>query len=372
MSQFYEEDVFNQMEADGTADWIREIVGDPEAPAGEDTPATADAPEEDTVEADEEVEGSEEEEVPADAEIAAEAESDTTEADEEDDTLYLDLDPETEALLNEKYGGDLGKALSALRESQSLIGRQGNELGDVRKELQQLRAEFAAGMTRSQLVWPDEDAEPEEAVGQYRQIADAAFESQDAETFGQAMTAWQEIDPLGSEAWATMKATQVMISQAREGGTPEPESLEKGVEALKVTYPQLSNADFQMEVNKELERFPTLQRTFQDTTASPSERIAALEEAARLVASRQADGDVRQAVRRVAVKQSEEARKSRAEARVATGGGRGKPTEPADRQIAVGDTGHTVGEKELQERIKELTGMDVQVGGSTWKSGSKG
>jgi hypothetical protein len=57
---------------------------------------------------------------------------------------------------------------------------------------------------------------------------------------------------------------------------------------------------------------------------------------------------------------------------VATGGGRGKPTESADRQIAVGDTGHTVGEKELQERIKELTGMEVQVGGSTWKSGNKG
>jgi hypothetical protein len=36
---------------------------------------------------------------------------------------------------------------------------------------------------------------------------------------------------------------------------------------------------------------------------------------------------------------------------------------PEDRQIKVGSTGQTVGANELQKRIKELTGMDVQVGG---------
>jgi len=204
-----------------------------------------------------------------------------------------------------------------------------------------------------------------------RQIADSAFEAQDSEAFGQAMTQWQAIDPLGNEAWATMKATQVMLSQARDSGTPEEPTLEAGVAALQEKYPQLSEADFQKEVGAELDKFPTLQRTFQDTTAAPSERLGALEEAARLVASRHSDGDVRQAVRRVAVKQSEEARKARAEARTATGGARGKPTAAAERTILVGDTGQTVTAEELQARVKELTGMDIEVGGTTWKPPSE-
>ena len=52
--------------------------------------------------------------------------------------MYLDLTPETEEYLA-KYDGDLTKALNAAANAQSLIGRQGNELGDVRRELQELR-----------------------------------------------------------------------------------------------------------------------------------------------------------------------------------------------------------------------------------------
>jgi len=371
MSQFYEEDVLRAMEEDGTADWIRQVVSESQ---GDEPTQTAEAPDEDTAEVEEVEEKEVEQELePVEDEPEAAADDATPLTDEEEDAILLELSPEAQSLLDTKYGGDINKMLNAAPEAQSAIGRQGNELGDLRSEVQQLRQEFAAGMSRSQLVWPDEDAEPEDAVRAYRQIADEAFDQQDATTFGQAMSAWQEIDPLGNEAWATMKATQVMLANAQENapGTPEPVSLADGVEALKATYPQLSEAAFQQEVGKELERFPTLQRTFQDQTASPSERVAALEEAARLVASRQADGDVRKAVRRVAVSTSEEARASRAAARVATGGGRGKPTESADRQILVGDTGRTVGEKELQAAIKEATGMDVQVGGSTWKPGDR-
>lgn len=366
MSSFYEEDVFTAMEEDGTADWIRQQVA---AATGGDAPEPAEAPAEladtEEVEEVEEPEDSEEDDISADAGIEPEPESDDEPADEEDEgVLYLDLDADTEALLNEKYGGDIGAMLRASREAQSLIGRQGNELGSLRQELAQFRAEVSAQLSQSQLVWPDEDAEPEDAVRQYRQIADQAFETQDATTFGQAMTAWEEIDPLGMEAWATMKATQVMLAQAQgEGsGTPAPVTLEEGVTALAQTYPQLSDEGFQKEVMAELEKFPTLRRTFHDQTADPQERLNALDEAAKLVASRRADGDVRQAVRRVAVRTSEEAKRSRAEARVATGGGRGKPTEPEDRMIPVGKTGHSVGEKELQQRVKELTGMDIRVG----------
>lgn len=374
MSQFYEEDVFNAMEDDGTADWIRRTVAEAN---GEEAPeSTAEAPEQETVEAEEEVEIDPEAEAAAEAD-AAEEETPESEQDEttsesgEEDVLYLDLDPETQALLDTKYGGDLNAMLRAAREAQTLIGRQGNELGELRplrEELAQIRAEMQVALNRPQVEWPDEYTDEADAVRAYRQIANDAFDREDRTTFDRAMEAWQEVDPLGMEAWAMNKATQVMLSTAPAGGTPEEAgSLEDGVVRLAQTYPQLSDEGFQKEVMSELEKFPTLQRTFQDQTASPAERVAALEEAAKLVASRQADGDVRQAVRRAVVVDSEEARKSRAAARVATGGGRGKPTAPADRQILVGDTGATVGENELKERIKELTGMDVQVGGSTWK-----
>jgi len=363
------EDAFmQQFEEDGTADWIRQMSGQEVA-----QDADTEAPDEDTAEVEEEVapEDSAEEEIPADVGIEPEEESQEPAPDAEaEEEIFLDLTPETEAYLA-KYGGDLNKALKAAHDAQSLIGRQGNELGDVRSELQALRAEIQAGINRPSLVWPDEFAEPEEAVPMLRQIADSAFEMQDARSFEQAMNQWKAIDPLGNEAWATMKATQVMLSQAPERATPETPTLEAGVAALQEKYPQISEPEFQKEVGAELDKFPTLQRTFHDTTAAPSERLGALEEAARLVASRHSDGDVRQAVRRVAVKQSEEARKSRAEARVATGGGQGKPTAPAERTILVGDTGQTVTAEELQARVKELTGMDIEVGGTTWKPPSE-
>jgi hypothetical protein len=360
MSQI-EDAIYEQMKADGTADWINQTV----AEATGEPAATTEAPDEGTDEVDEveEVDDSTEEEVPADAETDPEAESEGTdeaEASAEDEGLFIDMTPETEAFLA-KYDGDLNAALQGAANLTSKFGEQGNELGDLRKELAQYRAEVQAQVNQPVIEWPDEDAEPEEAVLAYRQIAEQATSTQDESTLGSAIMAWHEIDPLGAEAWATMKYTQMMIEESRATGDAPGVSLEDGVADLAKKYP-LATPEFQAEVGKEMERFPTLQRTFQDMNAPPKERLAALEEAARLVASRQTDGDVRQAVRRVAVTQSEEARKARAEARVATGGGRGKPVAPEDRQIKVGTTGQTVGANELQSQIKALTGMDIQIG----------
>ncbi len=364
MSQI-EDAIYQQMKEDGTADWINRTV----AEATGEPVATTEPPVEDTDEVEEEEDdASATEEAVEDAALGEEQETPAddageggeTQEDADDDTLYLDLTPETEAFLA-KYGGDINAALKGAANLTGKFGEQGNELGELRKELAQYRAETQAFINQPQIEWPDEDAEPEEAVLQYRQIAEQAAGSQDESTLGNAMIAWHEIDPLGAEAWATMKYTQMMIEESRATGDAPGQSLEDGVKALAEQYP-LATPEFQAEVGKELERFPTLQRTFQDTNAPPKERLAALEEASRLAASRQADGDVQKAVRRVAVVQSEEARKARAAARVATGGGRGKPVAPEDRQIRVGSTGQTVGANELQKQIKALTGMDVQIG----------
>src|SRR6188768_4314495 len=98
-----------EMEENGEMDFIRSHVA---AAQGDPAPA----PEADTVEEQDEpvADDSTEEEIPADDGIDPEAES--------DDTVWLDLDEDTERLLNDKYQGDLNAMLRAAREGQSVIG----------------------------------------------------------------------------------------------------------------------------------------------------------------------------------------------------------------------------------------------------------
>jgi len=361
MSEIETEEFLQQFEGDGTADWIRQQVasGTEEGFA----PPVAEAPDTETVEADEEVEPDEstdEPEAPA-AEVEPEDEPEDAPDAEVEDTLYLDLTPESEALLA-KYGGDLGKALEAAVHAQSKIGEQGNELGSLRTELAQFRAEVQAGINRPQVEWPDEFTETDDAVRQFRAIADDAVAREDKMTFDRAMEHWNEVDPTGAETWATMKYTQMLVAEHEARTAAPTTTLEDGVTALATEFPKLGDPAFQAEVNAELARFPTLAGVFQDQTADPAERVAALREAASIVASRQADGDAQQAVRRVAVRTSEEARKTRAEARVATSSGKGKVAAPADRQIQVGRTGISVGENDLKAQIKALADLDIEIG----------
>lgn len=143
MSDLHVSLVQQEMEENGELDFIRaHVAAANEAVAGGTPTPAAQQPvetvEEDVVEEDEDVQESgqdAEEETPA-AEVSA----------DQDDVLWLDIDDATQQLIDTKYGGDLGKALSALRESQSVIGRQGNEMGALRAELaaamEQLRGDL--------------------------------------------------------------------------------------------------------------------------------------------------------------------------------------------------------------------------------------
>jgi hypothetical protein len=55
-----------------------------------------------------------------------------------------------------KYDGDTNKALAAAAEAQSLIGRQGNELGEIRQQLQQLTNAVAPQEPEQQWVPVDD------------------------------------------------------------------------------------------------------------------------------------------------------------------------------------------------------------------------
>ena len=74
---------------------------------------------------------------------------------------FLPKDPKAQAYL-EKYGGDPEKALAAAVEAQELIGRQGGELGELRKTLETLNERLAQPETprldQGTVDWFDEQA----------------------------------------------------------------------------------------------------------------------------------------------------------------------------------------------------------------------
>src|SRR6188508_3341131 len=204
------------MEENGELDFIRAHVA---AAQGEGTPTPATA---ETVVEDEEVveEGSEEEEIPAAVGTEATAES-------EDEVLYLDIDDATQELIDSKYGGDLGKALQALRESQSVIGRQGNEMGALRAQLDQAMEQLRGDLLAAQpyAAWPDEYADTSEQAAAFRVIAEQAFDRRDPQTFGRAFQAWEEVDPVSAGLYRDLKEMQVrQIEQAAQAPVVDDEA----------------------------------------------------------------------------------------------------------------------------------------------------
>lgn len=335
-----EEDlVLQQMQENGEMDFIRDHLTQGQQI---ETPA----PEADTVaEEQDEVEEVADGEAPdGEPEVAEEGGEEEPEevpgVAEEDDSIYLDVTPEVEQFLA-KYDGDLNKALKAAAEGQSLIGRQGNEMGELRRQLEELKT-LVTQRPLEPIAWPDEFATAEEAVPTYRNIAEQAFEREDEETFTRAMMAWGQIDPVGMETFATLKSTQLMLLQAGQAQQTQPEQdLNQGMAALKEKYPDLSKPEVQQALGEEASKWPTLNRLLQDATVP--ERLQALEELYLRVASRTVSETEQRARKRVALRTSEEARVARTAAKVASGGNSGKAVEETAKvSIPLGNTGRSV------------------------------
>lgn len=378
MSQL--EDAFvEQFEQDGTMDWIRKQLADAEADAGTESTETPAAEAADTAQAVEPPEGEEAVVVePETTEEVVEPEATAVAPEEDEEGLFLELDPEEEKWLS-KYGYDpeqpetltaevLAKAIKGGRNAESLIGKRVEDLSE--EKIAQLVEERMSSLLAQNepYPWPDEEDEPETQVAHLRQVAEMAFERQDGEAWQYAIGAWQQIDPLGSEAFATLKAAQLTLLEAQGGssrGGGGQDELATGMEALKVKYPALADEAFQTELGAEIEKYPTLGALLRGELpgVTVDQRLSALDELAGRVASRQTADTVQRSLRRVAVTTSEEARSARAAARVAQQGGRGKPVhQEEDEQIRLGKTNQTVGKADLTERIKALSGLDVKIG----------
>ncbi len=355
MSDLHVSRTQQEMEENGEMDFIRAHV----AAAMEADGNTPPAVEPDTVESEPEVEevveDSAEEEVPADVGIEPEEEL----SDEEQDTLYLELDERTQALIDSKYGGDINKALAALPEAQSKIGQQGNEMGALRAELEAMEARITASLQSSQPYadWPDEFDDASTQAAALQVIAEQAFDRRDPETFDRAIKAWHDADPVSAGLYRNLKEMQV--AQIQQTGQPlddEDTLLEAEMQTVISEFPQFQTEDFQAQVASELDKTPSLKAVLWGEVpgVSPRERATILQEAAQRVVARTTSETAQQARRRIAVRTSEEARAARVAGQVARGStARETAVEAEPRTVPLGDSARVLNIDRLNAMLPE-------------------
>lgn len=270
-----------------------------------------------------------EEEAPA-AEPVAEAEEVAVEEEAPAEPMYLDLDEETLELLDSKYGGDIAKALTSLRESERVIGRQGNELGELRQLKEQLDSLQNLIMLQQQgqgIDWEEKIADdPREAVL-------LAAQYQNTQAFEEAIEAWAAIEPI--------QAFTFLQQVSAEAEQPAPTSLESEIDNLKGRYPDLQQ---RLPVIEQLaaER-PALAGLLNDP--DPRTRVSALEDLYHLSKSRETP-DTSAAARQVILRAKAEAEQVRSDAAVVSQSNTSPPEPPA-----------VTGDMALQETLQEYLSL---------------
>lgn len=239
---------------------------------------------------------------------------------EDEGDIVLELTPELESLLS-KYDGDLGKALTALQDSQSLIGRQGNELGEVRRELEALRQQLAnQPMQQPWLPYQnDVDENPQGLVME-------ALERGDGATMTRALRAWAALGPEESFE-ATMFANQLSeyqrqaeaqayAQQPEDTLAPAPSNVSEAMKGVLERHPDAR--EYADQVGALQESFPTLQEELQ--YGDPAQQARAFEQLLVIAKGRASTPDTQQAVRRLVIKTQEEVRQAKDDAAVISAG----------------------------------------------------
>jgi hypothetical protein len=153
---------------------------------GEDEATT---PEDEEPESSAEEESSDEEEEP-------QGDDEWEEEEEEEEPEELDLSPEARSQLQElakEYDGDVAKALGVALNAQGLIGRQGDELGQLRKAVEELREQVNQPPQTGMAMPPFDFAELVEE--RPHEAAAWAFSNGRMDLYDQAMETWYEENP---------------------------------------------------------------------------------------------------------------------------------------------------------------------------------
>ncbi|GIV03972.1 MAG: hypothetical protein KatS3mg015_2802 [Fimbriimonadales bacterium] len=318
---------------DGIADWLLDKTPDfPEVSRGQsDTveespterprdPETGRFVSKATVEETEEVETPE---APEEDTAKGEETSDENVEDEDHEQLAFELDPEALSVLD-KYDGDLNKALSALKESQSLIGRQGNELGELRQQLAELVELVQANQANSMLFAPYRNSLEDDPQALVIEVLERAQQTGyfDEETYAEAIVAWGEEDPFGAARldaqvqFAKQQAAAIAAQQQSAIGLQQDGDLKAEMAAVVQRHPDVEK--YLPAVGEIAKEFPTLRASMAHGTAA--ERAKAFEELVRIAKSRAAVPDTSSALKRVVLKTQEEVRKEKADAAVISAG----------------------------------------------------
>ena len=250
-------------------------------------------------------------------------------ADPEPDEWVLDVDEDVQSFLA-KYDGDLNKALRGAIEAQQMIGRQGSELGELRKlqgDLEALKTQVEQRqqpLPQPQQFMPDYRTMIEEDP---RTAAMTAYENQHWDAMGAALASWKEEDPVEARLFAMnvkheadMLQQRLDFEQRLEQAAPavDPEAdFTKAVAGVVERHPDLN--DMLPAIGEVAKERPLLRTVLESGT--PADRAAALEDLYLIAKSRTVASDTSEAVRQVQVRVSDEAKQARAAAAVVSASG---------------------------------------------------
>lgn len=149
--------------------------------------------------------------------------------------------PEDVARLLDKYDGDITKALKAAVEAQSTIGSLGNELGQLRKAVEQLEKPETAPSPAAPFL-PQGVAEAIEANPS--QVATWALQNDNKMAFEAAMTEWYDQDPREAGRFERTLERELLKQELTQQIQPEIESVRSQQQARQVAdaHRELSQA----------------------------------------------------------------------------------------------------------------------------------
>lgn len=308
---------------DGVADWLLDKTPEQSSDTVTESDRTPRDPETGRfVPRQAETEEVETPEPPAEAETVEGEEASALETHEEDEELVIELDEDLERFL-EKYDGDIVAALKGAANLQSKFGQQGNELGELRKQLEELHGLVQQNQINPMMFAPYASDQDEDPQGLVQEVLERAAQTGhfDDRTYEAAIASWADEDPFGAARMdARVSMVRQMVAQANQTWDAEAPQEPKNVE------PDLENAMSQVvqrhpDIEKfipavgELAReFPTLRGLMEH--GSPSEKAGAFEELVKIAKTRDQSVTSRAALKRVVLKTQEEVQKEKADAAV--------------------------------------------------------
>lgn len=266
------------------------------------------------------------------------------EDEEEEEALALDVDdPEILAYLA-KYNNDPVAALKAATNLQSVLGRQGSENGELKAQIQELRALVEQRMTAPPLQTVNFAAllDPDSEQFNPEQAASIALQQGDANALQAAMQTWTTVGPYGEEPtaaeafkaatfWNGVQQRFMLETLAQELGKSAPaaqpdQELDREVAGVMTRHPDLET--YLPQIGALANERPLMRQALESGT--PAERAQALEDLYLLARGRDSDTLTGQAKSQATAETKKAAKKARSEAAVvsATRGTAAAASEP--------------------------------------------